>query len=61
MRLLLQEECDLTIEMFGESSGSVKQKIDRVIPQLTTDVLFCADANLNDKTACVMGIAGAPP
>jgi len=30
------------------------------MPQLTTDVLFCADANLNNKTGVCSGDSGGP-
>ena len=48
-------ECDSTIEQFGGRTN-----IERWIPQLTTDVLFCADANLNDKTGVCYGDSGGP-
>ena len=44
--------------MFGERSGN--ENIDKWIPNLTTDVLFCADANLNDKTGVCRGDSGGP-
>jgi len=50
-------ECDSRLEIFGESSRS---KIDRWMPQLTTDVLFCADANLNDQVGVCHGDLGGP-
>ena len=59
-RLLKQEECDARIETFGESSESGKKNIDKWIPQLTTNVLFCADANLNHKTGVCNGDSGGP-
>ena len=48
-------ECDSTIEQFGGRTN-----IERWIPKLTTDVLFCADANLNDKTGVCYGDSGGP-
>ena len=53
-------ECDDRIDRLGESSSSVKHNIDRRIPQLTTDALFCADANLNNKTGVCYGDSGGP-
>ena len=53
-------ECDSRIKMFGESSRIGKEKIDKWIPNLTADVLFCADANLNDKTGVCIGDSGGP-
>ena len=46
--------------MFGESSGFGRQNIDNWMPQFTTDVLFCADANLNDKTGACNTDSGGP-
>ena len=51
----MQVECDSTIEQFGGRTN-----IERWIPQLTTDVLFCADANLNGKTGICKGDSGGP-
>ena len=51
-------ECDDRIEQFGSKSGS--ENIERWIPQLSTDVLFCADANLNNKTGACHGDSGGP-
>lgn len=53
-------ECDSKIKIFGESEESGQSKIDRWIPQLTTNVLFCADANLNQKTGVCFGDSGGP-
>ena len=53
-------ECDSKIKIFGESEESGQSKIDRWIPRLTTNVLFCADANLNHKTGVCFGDSGGP-
>ena len=53
-------ECDSKIKIFGESSESGQAKINQWIPQLTTNVLFCADANLNHKTGVCFGDSGGP-
>ena len=37
-----------------------RENIDKWMPQLTTDVLFCADANLNHKTGVCSGDSGGP-
>ena len=58
--LLYQEECDSRIERFGDSSQSVRENIEKWIPQLTTDVLLCADANLNEKKGVCSGDSGGP-
>ena len=57
-RLLWQEECDFKFKQFGESSRIGNINTERWIPQLTTDVLFCADANLNDKAGVCKGDSG---
>ena len=46
--------------MSGGLSQSVRENIDKWLPHLTTDVLFCADANLNDKTGVCRGDSGGP-
>ena len=51
----MQVECDSTIEQFGGRTN-----IERWIPQLTTDVLFCADADLNQKIGVCLGDSGGP-
>ena len=51
-------ECDDRIEQFGSKYG--RENIERWIPQLTNDVLFCADANLNNKTGVCHGDSGGP-
>merc|ERR1711860_67548 len=55
-----KEECDSRIEIFGESSRLGKENIDKWMAQLTTDVLFCADANLNEKTGVCNTDSGGP-
>ena len=49
-------ECDDKFKNFGESA----ENTDRWIPQLSTDVLFCADADLNDKIGVCRGDSGGP-
>ena len=56
----LKLECDSKFKRFGESSESVQANIDQWIPQLTTNVLFCADANLNHKAGVCNGDSGGP-
>ena len=50
----------MRIETFGETSESVRENVDKWMPQLTTDVLFCADANLNAKSGVCHGFSGGP-
>ena len=49
-------ECDDKFKNFGESS----ENTGRWIPQLSTDVLFCADADLKDKIGVCRGDSGGP-
>ena len=53
-------ECDDKIDKYGKSSSSGKRNIESWIPQLTTDVLFCADASLSNKTGVCQGDSGGP-
>ena len=53
-------ECDDKFKKFGESSVKGGKKTDKWIPQLSTDVLFCADADLNDKIGVCRGDSGGP-
>ena len=55
-----RSECDERIEKFGESFSPGSGNVEKWIPQLTTDVLFCADANTNDKTGVCSGDSGGP-
>ena len=50
----------MRIKRLGESSVSVRENIEKWIPQLTTDVLLCADANLNEKKGVCSGDSGFP-
>ena len=43
------------MEKFGESSQLRRERLDNWMPQLTTDVLFCAD-----KTGLCHGSTGGP-
>ena len=53
-------ECDERIGMFGKSSSPRSGNVEKWMPQLTTDVLFCADANLNIKKGVCSGDSGGP-
>ena len=53
-------ECDDKFKTFGESSVKGKTNTDKWIPQLTKDVLFCADADLNEKIGVCRGDSGGP-
>ena len=53
-------ECDERIGMFGKSSSPRSGNVEKWMPQLTTDVLFCADANLNIKKGVCNGDSGGP-
>ena len=53
-------ECDENIEKFGKSSSPRSGNVEKWMPQLSTDVLFCADASLNNKTGVCQGDSGGP-
>ena len=55
-----KSECDARIETFGKSSSPQSGNVEKLIPKLFTDVLFCADANLNDKRGVCFGDSGGP-
>merc|ERR1712179_823325 len=55
-----KEECDVRFETFGNSSSPQSGNAEKWIPQLTTDVLFCADANLNADSGVCFGFSGGP-
>ena len=55
-----RSECNGRIEKFEQSSSPNSENVDKWIPRLFTDVLFCADANTNDKTGVCAGDSGGP-
>ena len=55
-----RRECDDRIERFGKSSSDASGNVKKWMARLTTDVLFCADATLNDKTGVCIGDSGGP-
>ena len=55
-----RRECDDRLERFGKSSSDASGNVKEWMALLTTDVLFCADATLNDKTGVCSGDSGGP-
>ena len=55
-----KEECDYRTTSLGKSNSIVRERIEAWMPQLTSDVLFCADADLNPEVGTCRGDSGGP-
>ena len=51
-------ECDYKFRNSG--SPSPRDRVTRLMPQLTEDILFCADGNLNTEIGTCNGDSGGP-
>ena len=57
----LKSECDYKFENAGFQHGDfIGQKVRKLMPELSQDILFCARANLNTQVGTCIGDSGGP-
>ena len=57
----LKQECDHNFGAAGVEHGQfIANNVQRVMPNLTLDILFCARANLNSQVGTCIGDSGGP-